>query len=218
MLCSQPYEPDPCCAARYPAQTGGTGWCRETSARRLDRYAAKRRTSSARSSAGGTTASTIELRREPEDVDVVAVLVLQSLDERGALVLRRVLDLVVVDRVDRRLRPITAICAVGSASVQSGSNAGPLIAYSPAPYALRRITEMRGTCACASAAIILAPWRMIPWRSTAVPIMNPGTSARNSSGTLNASQHVMKRVALSAESTKSTPPLKRGCEARMPTT
>src|ERR1700682_4092872 len=47
--------------------------------------------------------------------------------------------------------PITAICAVGSASVQSGSNAGPLIAYNPAPYALRSTTEMRGTCACASA-------------------------------------------------------------------
>ena len=55
--------------------------------------------------------------------------------------------------------------------------------------------------------IILAPCRMMPCFSTAVPTMKPGTSARNSSGTLNASQSCTKRVALSAESTKSTPPL-----------
>ena len=34
---------------------------------------------------------------------------------------------------------------------------------------------------------------------------------------LNASQQVMKRAALSAESTNSTPPLKRGWEAITPT-
>src|SRR3979411_968355 len=39
---------------------------------------------------------------------------------------------------------------------------------------------------------------MMPSRSTAEPIMNPGTSARNRSGTLNASQFQMKRAALSA--------------------
>ena len=65
--------------------------------------------------------------------------------------------------------------------------------------------------------IILAPWRMIPSRSTCVPIMKPGTSARNSSGTLNASQSQMKRAALSAESTNSTPPRCIGLLATIPT-
>ena len=46
--------------------------------------------------------------------------------------------------------------------------------------------------------------------------MKPGTSARNSSGTLNASQSWMKRVALSAESTNSTPPLNIGLFATTP--
>ncbi len=48
--------------------------------------------------------------------------------------------------------------------------------------------------------------------------MNPGTSARNSSGTLNASQSWMNRVALSAESTNSTPPLNIGLFATTPMT
>ena len=100
---------------------------------------------------------------------------------------------------------------------QSGSNAGPAIAYSPAPYALRTMTEIFGTVASETALIIFAPWRMIPSRSTLVPIMNPGTSARNSSGTLKALQVQMKRAALSAESTNSTPPLNFGWLATIPT-
>ena len=67
------------------------------------------------------------------------------------------------------------------------------------------------------ALIILAPWRMMPCFSTALPIMKPGTSLRNTSGMPKASQRVMKRVALSALSTKSTPPFTRGWLARMPT-
>jgi hypothetical protein len=59
---------------------------------------------------------------------------------------------------------------------------------------------------------------MIPWRSTWVPIMNPGTSARKTSGTLNALQVQMKRAALSDESTNSTPPRCFGWFATMPTT
>src|SRR3954467_1450920 len=106
--------------------------------------------------------------------------------------------------------PMTAIEAVGRAMQQSGSNAGPAIAYSPAPYALRTITEILGTVASETAEIILAPWRMMPWRSTSVPIMNPGTSARNSSGMLNALQVQMNRAALSAESTNRTPPFTFG--------
>src|ERR1700737_1288031 len=58
---------------------------------------------------------------------------------------------------------------------------------------------------------------MMPCRSTAVPIMNPGTSARNSNGMLKASQSQMKRAALSAESTKRMPPLCLGWVAGAPT-
>src|SRR6202051_4777963 len=105
---------------------------------------------------------------------------------------------------------MTAIDAVGSARQQSGSNAGPAIAYSPAPYALRTITEIFGTLASETALIILAPWRMMPSFSTWVPIMNPGTSARNRSGMLNALQVEMKRAHLSDESTNSTPPFTFG--------
>ena len=47
--------------------------------------------------------------------------------------------------------------------------------------------------------------------------MKPGTSARNRSGTLNASHSQMKRAALSAESTNSTPPRCFGLFATMPT-
>ena len=46
--------------------------------------------------------------------------------------------------------------------------------------------------------------------------MKPGTSARNSSGRLNASHSWMNRVALSAESTNSTPPLNIGLLATTP--
>ena len=65
--------------------------------------------------------------------------------------------------------------------------------------------------------IIFAPWRMMPSRSTWVPIMNPGTSARKISGTPNASHSQMNRAALSAESVKMTPPLCIGLFATMPT-
>ena len=83
---------------------------------------------------------------------------------------------------------------------------------------MRTITESLGTVASDTAEIIFAPARMMPWRSTAVPIMNPGTSARNSSGTLNALQVQMKRAALSEESTNSTPPFCLGWLATIPTT
>ena len=83
---------------------------------------------------------------------------------------------------------------------------------------MRTITESFGTVASETAEIIFAPWRMIPWRSTAVPIMKPGTSARKSSGMPNALQVQMNRAALSAESTNSTPPLNFGWLATIPTT
>ncbi len=81
---------------------------------------------------------------------------------------------------------------------------------------MRTITESLGTVASETALIIFAPWRMIPWRSTSLPIMKPGTSARKSSGTLKALQVMMKRAALSAESTKSTPPFTFGWFATIP--
>ena len=40
------------------------------------------------------------------------------------------------------------------------------------------MTEMRGTVASETALTIFAPARMMPSRSTFVPIMKPGTSAR----------------------------------------
>ena len=46
--------------------------------------------------------------------------------------------------------------------------------------------------------------------------MKPGTSARNTSGRLKASQHAMNRAALSAESLNSTPPFWLGLLATTP--
>src|SRR6266540_4495847 len=97
--------------------------------------------------------------------------------------------------------PITAIRAVGRAMVASGSKPGPAMAYRPAPYALRTITLNFGTVASLIEVMSLAPWRMIPWRSTFDPIMNPGTSARNISGMLNASHSHTNLATLSEEST-----------------
>src|SRR5207247_4947986 len=108
--------------------------------------------------------------------------------------------------------------AVGSAIVTSGSNPGPAIAYRPAPYALRTITHSFGTVASDTAVMSFAPWRMMPCRSTADPIMNPGTSARNTSGMLNASHSQTNRATLSEESTNSTPPLCIGWLATTPMT
>ena len=47
--------------------------------------------------------------------------------------------------------------------------------------------------------------------------MKPGTSARNTIGSPNASHSQMKRAALSAESTNSTPPFAFGWFATIPT-
>ena len=74
-----------------------------------------------------------------------------------------------------------------------------------------------GTVASDIAVIILAPWRMMPCRSTSLPIMKPGTSAKYSNGTLNASHSQMNRAALSAESTNRTPPRTALLLATMPT-
>src|SRR3990170_2649203 len=80
------------------------------------------------------------------------------------------------------------------------------------------MTEIFGTVASATANSSLAPWRMMPWRSTWLPIMKPGTSARNSSGMLKALQSQTNRAPLSAESPKSTPPLTFGWLATIPST
>src|SRR5436190_13069850 len=108
--------------------------------------------------------------------------------------------------------------AVGRAIVASGSNPGPAMAYSPAPYAFRTTTQNFGTVASDTLVISLAPWRMIPWRSTFEPIMNPGTSARKISGMLKASHSQTNRATLSEESTNRTPPRWAGWFATTPTT
>src|SRR5919107_5230809 len=113
--------------------------------------------------------------------------------------------------------PMTAIRAVGSARQASGAKPGPAIAYSPAPYAFRTTTLTCGTVASDTAVTIFAPCRMIPARSTSVPIMKPGTSARYTSGTLNASHNQMNLAALSALSPNSTPPRTAELFAMMPT-
>ena len=69
------------------------------------------------------------------------------------------------------------------------------------------MTEMRGTDAAQTEKSILAPWRMMPVRSTSAPTMKPALSARKSSGTLKALHIQMKRAALSELSENSTPAL-----------
>src|SRR2546428_778798 len=59
---------------------------------------------------------------------------------------------------------------------------------------------------------------MMPCRSTAEPIIKPGTSARKISGMLNASQSQTNLATLSEESTNSTPPRWAGWFATTPTT
>ena len=127
------------------------------------------------------------------------------------------LELVEEDRVDRGLRPhdrdrraSAARCTRRARTPGRPSRT----ARRRRPCARRR--EIFGTVASVTALIIFAPWRMIPWRSTAVPIMKPGTSARNSSGRLNALHSQMKCAALSAMSTNSTPPFCLGWLATMP--
>jgi hypothetical protein len=114
--------------------------------------------------------------------------------------------------------PITAIFAVGSAIVASGSNPGPAIGVQPGAVGLAHHDTDLGYGRLGDRVIILAPCRMMPCFSTAEPTMKPGTSERNSSGTLNASQSWTNRVALSAESTNSTPPLNIELLPTTPTT
>ncbi len=83
--------------------------------------------------------------------------------------------------------PITEISAPGHATSKSGSYARPAITKYPAPYPLRTTTVSLATVADAMQCSIFAPWRMIPSCSTLEPTMKPGTSIKNTSGTLNAS-------------------------------
>src|SRR3954464_3189467 len=68
------------------------------------------------------------------------------------------------------------------------------------------ITLILGTVASLTANNILAPWRMMPCFSTALPTMKPGTSCRNTSGMLNASHSHTNRAGLSAAFTSSAHP------------
>ena len=68
--------------------------------------------------------------------------------------------------------------------------------YAP-PYALRRISEIRGTVALQYAYSSFAPCRMIPPCSWSTPGRKPGTSSRVTIGMLKASHIWTKRAAFS---------------------
>ena len=76
------------------------------------------------------------------------------------------------------------------------------------------MTVTFGTVASANAYSSLAPWRMMPPHSCAVPGRKPGTSQNVSSGMLNASQVRTKRAALADASMSSTP---ASCAGWLPT-
>ncbi len=67
------------------------------------------------------------------------------------------------------------------------------------------ITVSFGTVASVKAYSSLAPWRMIPPHSWAVPGRNPGTSVKVIRGMLKASQVRTKRAPLAEASMSSTP-------------
>ena len=81
---------------------------------------------------------------------------------------------------------------------------------------MRSTIEIFGTVASDTANSILAPWRMMPCFSTAVPTMKPGTSCRNTSGMSKASHSHTNRAALSAAFTSRAPPSTMGWLATMP--
>ena len=144
--------------------------------RALPAASANRRTSSARRSSGWITASTTSSDARCRMSMSSAYSRAQLLGAPRALVgvLDR-LQLVVEDGVDRRLRAHhrdrrgrqrearVGVERRAGHRVQAGAVGlahDHARAWAPSP---------RDT-----ALIILAPWRMIPWRSTAVPIMKPG--------------------------------------------
>ncbi len=88
--------------------------------------------------------------------------------------------------------------------------------YAP-PYALRVMTVIFGTVASANAYSSLAPCRMMPPYSCAVPGRNPGTSSNTTSGMLNASQNRTNRAAFSLDSMSSVPASTFGWLATTPT-
>ena len=89
--------------------------------------------------------------------------------------------------------------------------------YAP-PYALRRISEIRGTVALQYAYSSLAPCRMMPPCSWSTPGRKPGTSSSVTIGMLKASHICTKRAAFSDASMSSTPARDCGWLATMPTT
>ena len=70
--------------------------------------------------------------------------------------------------------PITAISAVGHANQTSARRCFEFMTTYAPPYALRVITVIFGTVASVNAYSSLAPCRMIPPYSCAVPGRNPG--------------------------------------------
>src|ERR1043166_9341562 len=76
---------------------------------------------------------------------------------------------------------------------------------------------MRGTVTSESAFIQLITLPGAPFISPSTPIRKPGTSTRNTMGTLNESHSTMKLVTLLQASTSSAPPLNIGLLAMKPT-
>src|SRR6185312_15991076 len=101
--------------------------------------------------------------------------------------------------------PMTAISAVGHATLKSPRMCFELMTSYAPPYALRVMTVSLGTVASQYANNNLAPCLMMPPCSCAVPGRNPGTSSNVTSGMLNASQKRMKRAPLSDAAMSSTP-------------
>jgi hypothetical protein len=66
---------------------------------------------------------------------------------------------------------MTPSCAPGHANVRFAPRSREFIAMCAPPKLLRSVTVTRGTVASAKAYTSLAPWRMTPARSCAVPGM-----------------------------------------------
>ena len=74
------------------------------------------------------------------------------------------------------------------------------------PYTFRTRIDTHGTLACAIANSPRAPRLIVPARSAAVPITNPGMSTKFTTGRWNWSHTSTKRAVFSAASPVTPPP------------
>ncbi len=153
---------------------------------RRGRPLAKRRTRSSRRPSNGTTASMTSSLAEAVEIDVGLVLGAPVGDVGGSRSAGSSIAAILLANtaLTAASGPITAILAVGRAIVAIGSNAGPHIAYKPGAV---RLADDHGDLrhgGLGDGGDHLRPVADDAPRSTLVPIMNPGTSARKSSGML----------------------------------